>query len=58
MIGPPGITLMLSLPLLAAVFVDEGVDPGIDRAVRFNRDVWPILSNHCSQCHGPDSTAL
>jgi len=25
--------------------------------VRFNRDIRPILANHCYQCHGPDSQA-
>ncbi|MCA9014019.1 MAG: DUF1549 domain-containing protein, partial [Planctomycetaceae bacterium] len=24
--------------------------------IEFNRDVLPILSNHCFMCHGPDST--
>ena len=31
------------------------VDAG--EPLRFNRDIRPILSNHCYQCHGPDNQA-
>ncbi len=28
-----------------------------DERLRFNRDIRPILANHCYQCHGPDTQA-
>lgn len=42
---PLGWMLLLALPALAE-------DP-----LRFNRDVRPILAEHCWQCHGPDEKA-
>lgn len=31
--------------------------PAHAESVRFNREVLPILSDHCFQCHGPDEKA-
>jgi hypothetical protein len=43
--------LMTTLCWTAASMTGNAADDRID----FNRDVRPILSNHCFECHGPDA---
>ena len=40
----------------AAIVVAEGTAQA-DDTIRYNRDVRPILANHCFKCHGPDDVA-
>jgi hypothetical protein len=39
----------------AIVFACFGVTAGFGQTVSFNQDVFPILSDRCFACHGPDA---
>ena len=42
--------------LLLATFVAAALGQSAPNGVDFNRDIRPILSDRCFQCHGPDAT--
>ncbi len=51
---------MWFLNLSVLVFILSGMQlrtVSAEERLRFNRDVRPILANHCYQCHGPDTQA-
>jgi len=50
-VGPA--TLVACAAML--VWMLPGIALGQGRTIDFRRDVRPILSNHCFQCHGPDA---
>jgi hypothetical protein len=45
------VAVVILLPILSAIATAAETSP----AIEFNRDVRPILADHCFQCHGPDA---
>ncbi|MCF7765960.1 MAG: chromosome segregation protein, partial [Verrucomicrobia bacterium] len=48
------ITWLCSLAYLGSLTIPTAAA----ERIRFNRDIRPILSDHCYACHGPDQKAL
>ena len=48
--------LLLCMPVWLMVFSSMQVGDlfADDQSIEFNRDIRPILANHCFACHGPD----
>ncbi|MBL8208395.1 MAG: DUF1549 domain-containing protein [Blastocatellia bacterium] len=49
--------LLLALAVCVQIFLFTSVQAVQPRAIDFNRDIRPILSDKCFACHGPDATA-
>jgi hypothetical protein len=48
---------LLTIALLFPCLWQSQSAMSVEVHLRFNRDIRPILANHCYQCHGPDSQA-
>ncbi len=49
------ITTLVALTLLWTSYPLIAAEPALPERIEFNRDVRPILADHCFVCHGPDN---
>jgi mono/diheme cytochrome c family protein len=54
--GPRRSRFLVLAPLLVA-FVCLRPSPAVADAISYNNQIGPLLSEHCFQCHGPDSAS-
>src|SRR5262245_52835694 len=47
----------MTVPLFTLILLCSASPPAASDSVDFSRDVLPILSDNCFQCHGPDQKA-